>query len=189
MYDTFATNLEKNVKAESDQVMGYEDLMSIKEKEFNTLNAELLQKSKEQAEAEQMVADASTELGDTTAQMESDTKFFDKTKASCSTKADEWSERVRARTEELHGIDKGLDILTSDDAKELFAKAIKPGKETSSLLQVRRSAVEESSPRASAFKVLQAAASKSGSKRLAAIALQLRHSGHFEVVIEEIVKM
>ena len=34
---------------------------------------------------------------------------------------------MRARSEELAGINKGLEILTSDESRALFSKAIKPG--------------------------------------------------------------
>merc|ERR1719160_1887016 len=130
MYDTFVKNLEHETDVESEAQKNYEDLMAVKTKEHASLDAELKQRTAEKAEAEEMLADASQELDDTTKQMHADIEFFDETKASCSAKADEWSERVRARTEELAGIDKALEILTGDDAKALFNKAIKPGMET-----------------------------------------------------------
>merc|ERR1719389_936349 len=129
MYDTFVANLEKETATESDAQMHYEDLMSTKEKELASLTAELKVRTAEHAEALVQVADASQELDDTTQTMKADTDFFEDTKAACTAKADEWAERVRARTEELAGIDKAIEILTSDDAKALFGKAIKPGME------------------------------------------------------------
>merc|ERR1719421_232057 len=111
MYDTFVKNLESETDVESTAQKNYEDLMAVKEKEFATLSAELRQRTAEKAEAEAQLADASQELDDTTKQMKSDIDFFDTTKADCSAKADQWSERVRARTEELAGIDKAIDIL------------------------------------------------------------------------------
>merc|ERR1719231_2034590 len=116
--------------------------------------------------------------------MKADTIFFDETKAACQAKADEWAERVRARTEELAGINKALEILTSDDAKALFNKSIKPGKETS-FLQIE----SESQPQAKAYKALKEYATKAKSLRLAAIAATLRTGGHFDAVIAEVDKM
>merc|ERR1719214_126227 len=129
MYDTFVKNLESETETESSAQMNFEDLMSTKEKELASLNAELKVRTAEHSEALVQVADASQELDDTTQQMKADIDFFDDTKAACQAKADEWAERVRARTEELAGIAKAIEILTSDDAKELFSKAIKPGVE------------------------------------------------------------
>merc|ERR1719375_3118553 len=87
-------------------------------------------KEAEKAAAEEEQAQTSAAYDETTKQMKEDTEFFDTTKAACKAKADEWSERVRARTEEMAGIDKALEILTGDDARALFNKAIKPGMET-----------------------------------------------------------
>merc|ERR1719327_2521878 len=143
-------------------------------------------KEGEKAEAEKNLADNSQDLDDTTKSMKASTVLFDETKAACQTKADEWSERVRARTEELAGINKALEILTGDDAKALFNKAIKPGMET--LFQTG-STSSESQPQTKAYKALKAHASKAKSLRLAAIAATLRTGGHFDAVIAEIDKM
>merc|ERR1719337_395432 len=143
-------------------------------------------KEGEKADAEKDLADNSQDLDDTTKQMKADTAFFDETKAACQAKADEWAERVRARTEELAGINKAIEILTGDDAKALFSKAIKPGKET--FLQTG-SISSESQPQTKAYKTLKAHATKAKSLRLAAIAATLRTGGHFDAVIEEIDKM
>merc|ERR1719217_1979020 len=97
----------------------------------------------------------------------------------CTSKAAEWNERVRARTEELAGINKALEILTSDDAKALFNKAIKPGKET--FLQGQS---VQTSPRNLVYETLKKHATKSKSLRLAALAASVRASGHFDTVIE-----
>merc|ERR1719160_173 len=106
-------------------------------------------------------------------------------KAACTAKADEWSERVRARTEEMAGIDKALEILTGDDAKALFNKAIKPGMET--FLQIDSKGVV--APRNSAINALKNGAEKSKSLRLMAIAAALKSGGHFDAVTGEIDKM
>merc|ERR1719217_806641 len=102
----------------------------------------------------------------------------------CTSKAAEWNERVRARTEELAGINKALEILTSDDAKALFNKAIKPGKET--FLQGQS---VQTSPRNLVYETLKKHATKSKSLRLAALAASVRASGHFDTVIEAVDKM
>merc|ERR1719487_1608824 len=114
---------------EADAQQNFEGVIAVKQKEAATLTATMTQKEAEKAEAAQMLADASQELDDVSKQMKSDALFFSETKAACGTKADEWAERSRARTEELAGIAKAIEILTSDDAKALFGKAIKPGME------------------------------------------------------------
>jgi hypothetical protein len=185
MYDTFVNNLEKETGMESDAQMHYEDLMSTKEKEFASLTAELKIRVAEHAEALVQVADASQELDDTTQAMKADTDFFDDTKAACTAKADAWAERVRARTEELAGIDKAIEILTSDDAKALFGKAIKPGAEKT-FLQLSKD--EGAQGNKKAYKMLKTLAERTHSNRLARIAAAVRvtSEGHFDAVIEEI---
>merc|ERR1719453_2299391 len=184
MYDTFSMNLEKATEVEAVAQKNYESLIGVKENEMATLVDARKKKEGEKAEAEKDLADASQELDDTTKQMKADTIFFDETKAACQAKADEWAERVRARTEEMAGINKALEILTSDDEKALFNKSIKPGKETG-FLQI----ASESQPQVKAYKALKEHATKAKSLRLAAIAATLRTGGHFDAVIAEIDKM
>merc|ERR1719443_704202 len=189
MYDTFSMNLEKGTETEATQQKNYETLMATKMKELASLTSTIEAKEGHKAEAEKNLADSSQELDDTKAQMEADTALFDDTKAACNSKAAEWNERVRARSEELAGINKGLEILTSDDAQALFSKAIKPGMET--FLQESSAAESEldASPAAKAYRRLKAAATQTKSLALAQLAAQLRTGGHFEAVVSEIDKM
>jgi len=79
-----------------------------------------------------------------------------------------------------------LEILTSDEARELFAKSIKPGKETM-FLQVA-SDDSTTAPAQHAYAVLKAQATKAHSLRLAQLAATVRSakSGHFDKVIASI---
>jgi len=187
MYDTFSMNLEKATETEATQQKNYETLMATKNKEMQTLTETRIAKEGHKAEAEKNLADASQELDDTTVQMKADTELFDDTKAACTAKAAEWNERVRARSEEMAGINKGLEILTSDEARAMFTKAIKPGMEAAAFFQ--ESSVADSQPAMKAYKKLKAVAMKTKSLRLAQIAAQLRTGGHFDAVIVEIDKM
>merc|ERR1719265_1752758 len=185
MYDTFVKNLESETSTESDAQMAFEDLMATKTKELASLNAELKIRIAEHAEALVQVADASQELDDTTQQMKADIDFFDDAKKQCSAKADAWAERVRARTEELAGISKAIEILTSDDAKELFGKAIKPGMEKT-FLQI--SSETSTARKGKAYDKLKRIAQQTKSNRVAKIAAKLRLTtqGHFDAVVAEI---
>merc|ERR1719281_1489068 len=187
MYDTFSMNLEKATETEATQQKNYETLMATKMKELASLTSTIEAKEGHKAEAEKNLADSSQELDDTKVQMEADTALFDDTKAACNSKAAEWNERVRARSEELAGINKGLEILTSDESRALFSKAIKPGMET--FLQESRASETDTSPAAKAYRRLKAAATQTKSLALAQLAAQLRTGGHFEAVVTEIDKM
>merc|ERR1719478_1918472 len=134
MYLTFSNNLEADTLEEANQNHDYEKLYASLEKENNEFKATRDRKETEKAEAESMLADTTKAYEDTEKQMEADVEFFGKTKEACLSKHDEWVIRQKMRDDELSGIDKALELLTGDAARELFAKSIKPGVE--SFLQV-----------------------------------------------------
>merc|ERR1719388_154954 len=149
---------------------------------MSDLTAHLDKNETAKAEAQKTLADTTQNYDNTVKQMKEDEGFFDDAKAACMTKSDEWSERVRARTEELAGIDKALGILTSDDAKALFNKAIKPGMETS-LLQTSVDKVDD--PRLKAYFLLKSRGAMSGNLKLMALAAKVKTGGMFDMVIRE----
>jgi len=122
---------------------------------------------------------------DTDKQVQADTTFFDATKAACESKSKEWEIRKDMRDQELAGIAKGLEILTSDESRKLFASSIKPGL---SFLQTvtTRSSQSESAVR-SAYKVLRTQVRKTHNMRLAALAASVRvaEAGHFDEVLKD----
>jgi len=152
-------------------------------------------KETEKAEAEAMLADTTKAYDDTEKQMKADTEFFDQTKEACKSKHDEMETRVKLRNAEIDGIDKALEILTSDDARALFANAIKPGVSKSSFLQIAStpSLLQDSTsaPASRAYNALKAQVKKSHSIRLAQLAAQIRttKAGHFGAVIKAIDEM
>merc|ERR1719456_1930058 len=115
MYDTFSMNLEKATEAEATQQKNFEGVSAVNAEETKSFVDTRTKKEGEKAEAEKLLADTTQELDDTKANLEASVALFDDTKKVCTSKAAEWNERVRARTEELAGIDKALEILTSDD--------------------------------------------------------------------------
>merc|ERR1719272_296168 len=187
MYDSFTGDLESQTQEESGKQRDFEDLIATLVKEVNTMNEVILQKEGEKADAASKLADSMQELDDIQKQMKADMAFFDIMKAGCYSKHEEWTARSEARMEELKGIKKALEILTSDEARELFARSIKPGAETS-FLQVSSDSAHTA---AKAYNVLKEMAKKAHSLRLAALAATVRSSGvgHFDKVIEEIDKI
>jgi len=185
MYDTFSMNLEKGTETEAIAYKNYETLMGVKGNEMAHMLKKRAKKEAEKAAAEEDQAQTAATYDETVKQMKEDTEFFDTTKAACTAKSAEWSERVRARTEELAGIDKALEILTGDDARALFNKAIKPGMET--FMQVGMANAD--APRTKAYETLKKAGAKSKSLRLLSIAATIKAGGHFDAVTGEIDKM
>lgn len=193
MYSTFATNLESATQTEADQNQMYEKLYAEIEEANNKMKATRERKEEEKADAEAMLADTTKAYEDTEKQMEADKEFFDMTKEACHSKHEEWTVRKEMRDQELEGINAALELLTSDEARELFAKSIKPGVETFLQVASTPALLQQSSmaPAAKAYNALKAQIKKSHSVRLAALAVQIRTAkfGHFEGVIKAIDEM
>merc|ERR1719393_245590 len=193
MYLTFSNNLESSTLDEANQNADFEKMYASLEKENNKFKKTRARKEPEKAEAEAMLADTTKAYDDTEKQMKADMEFFDQTKAACESKHEEWTVRKELRDAELAGIDKALEILTRDEARELFAKSIKPGVET--FLQISSNPVllqnSAQAPAARAYNALKAQVKHSHSIRLAALAVQVRTSkaGHFDEVIKAIDEM
>jgi hypothetical protein len=184
MYTTFSTELESDTNAEAASNRNFEQFIATKEAEHATMTESLQKKETEKAEAEVMLAEALQEYDVTEQQMKADIEFFDATKSACTTKSDEWKTRSGLRKEELAGIEEALKILTSDAARELFDKAIKPGVATG-FLQVAAAPHNASKL---AYGALKAHATGAHSLRLAKLAATVSTVavGHFDKVITAI---
>lgn len=200
MYDTFSTDLEESTLVEATNNREYELFIKTKEAEKAAMQQAKKLREEQKADAEQALAEATAMYDETYATKESDEEFFDATKESCLAKKAEMDTRVAARTEELEGISKALEILTSDSARELFASAIKPGKETGASAKYDTEAValsfmqldgDATAPRAKAYALLKRQATKAHSIRLAQLAAQVHEAkvGHFDAVIKAIDEM
>jgi len=189
MYDTFTADIEKLTQEEATKQRDFEDLIATLTEELNLMNAEVLKKEEEKAAKEQELAQVAQELDDTQKELDETIAFFEKLKADCLAKHEEWTARKEGYTMELEGIKKALEILTSDEARALFNKAIKPGMETSFMQLNMDSSMKGASLKA--YEALKASAKKSHSLRLASLAATVRTMGvgHFDKVIEEIDKM
>jgi len=186
MYTTFATDLEHSTSEEAEQNAKFEAFIAAKQQELEAMQALKEQKEQQKAEAEQLLAQESQLYDDTEAQMNADIKFFDATKAACREKHSEWTTRQSMRAEELAGIEKALEILTSDEARELFGHTIKEGINTGTFfLQMGSSS---SAPAQSAYEALKSQATKAHSLRLARLAAAVSTSkvGHFDKVLAAI---
>merc|ERR1719169_95184 len=181
MYDTFAADLEKANSEESTAQKGFEDVIAKKTAKVKTLEGMVTDKSAQKAEKSTQLAENEELLEATQMQLKEDEEFFETARTSCKEKSDAWDERSRLRTEELSGINKALEILTSDDARATFGAATgtravdtfgSAGVDVA-FVQVE----EESSPRARAYKALKKAIQHGSGKKslmLARLAASVR---------------
>merc|ERR1719158_2342608 len=196
MYDTFAADIEKTNQEESNAQKGFEDVIDEKTAKVKMLQSSVTDKTATKATKSQELADAEELLEATQAQLHEDKEFFEMARQSCKEKSDEWDERGRMRTEELSGINKALEILTSDDARSTFisASGTRPqdtfgsaGVDGLDFIQVS----EESTPRGKAYAALKKSIDATKSLRLVRLAVAVRTAttGHFDDVIAEIDSM
>jgi peptidoglycan hydrolase CwlO-like protein len=187
MYDSMTSDLESKNADQAIKQKQFEELTATKNAELKTLKATLEKKKETLGEDTKTMTDSEVERDETQAQLKADEKFFEETKSACKTKADDWAERSRLRTEELAGINKAIEILTSDEAQATFGRA------TSMLLQSSQKTITKSaSPRRDeAARVLKIVAKKHHSLRMSAMAALIQSSteGHFDAVISEVDKL
>jgi len=197
MYRTFAQDLETATMEEAQANRKYEDFINAQEVELARLEREKAKREAEKVEKESQLADTQQIYDDTAAQEKADIAFFDQTKQACLNKHDAWTARAELRQEEIDGIYEALDILTTDSARELFASAIKDGKEVgaqdsydtgrdiTAFLQERSVVSDEASAPMRAFAELKKQAASAHSFRLAALAVRVRAAkvGHFDKVL------
>jgi len=183
LYDTFTKDLEGHHSDEAQKSTAYENLIATKQQEVHLLHEKIQKAVKVKVEAETMLAEALQSYDDTGAQLQDDVAFFDTTKGACESKTNAWATRKGLRTEQLAGIAQALTILTSDEARTLFDKAITPG--VGMFLQVSSSAF---GPAQHAAQALRRQAAKAHSLRLIAVAanLQFTQGGHFDEAISAI---
>jgi len=138
------------------------------------------------------LTEAEATLSATSEQKASDEDIFESTRSQCKAKSDDWDERGRLRTEQLTGINKALEILTSDEARDTFIAATGNrvienfGAEGTDVDFLQVDQIKD--PRQKAFLVLKNAIKGTNNLRLARIAALIRR-GHFDDVIANIEKM
>lgn len=165
MLETFSSNLSQSQKDELKNSEDYENLKATKEAEIAAATAQIETKTQELATTDEKLAIAKTDLEDTENSLSADQKFLMTLKQQCQTIDAEWEARQKTRTEELAAVAKALEILSGDDAHDLFTK-------TFNFLQ--RQSTVKSKTREQASKLLEVVARKNKNPKLITLALQIR---------------
>lgn len=184
MYETFASNVESMGLQEATANADYETLMKVEIAKLESFTNRKAAKEDEKANAAQDLANFIAIYDDTLEQKKADKALFDKTSNSCKVKHQEWTWRSGNRTAELGGVNEALKILTSDDAREAFAKA-------TNFIQLSRRSSTHSAASEKAYNILKSHARNAHSTRLATLAALVRSKskGHFREVIQAIEEM
>merc|ERR1719482_2281561 len=154
MLDAFKANLNNTEAVETKAVADFDSLMSAKNGQLDTAKSALLDKSAETGARATALSDSKEEKEDKEGQNDRDEGFVSSTKAACETKADEWAVRTKLRNEEIIAISEAIQVIHSDDARDLFKKSF--DKVTpSSFIQVAKERHSVAGTVAGAVKILE----------------------------------
>merc|ERR1719482_1935825 len=123
MLDAFKANLNNTEAVETKAVTDFDALMGAKNGQLDTAKNALLDKSEETGARETALFDSKEEKTDKEEQNTRDEGFVQETHTACDTKADEWAARKKLRNEEIIAISEAIQIIHSDDARDLFKKS------------------------------------------------------------------
>merc|ERR1712232_1044716 len=165
MKETFEANLSASQKEELANQKAYEELKAAKEEEITAGQNQIDSKTKELADTDEKNAQAKQDVEDTKASLSADEEFLMMLKEKCSMTDKEWEERTKTRQLEIEACSKALAFLSSDDAHDLFTRTFNPAFLQTSEADTRRSQVS---------KLLEVAAKKLQSPRLATLATKVK---------------
>merc|ERR1719456_1215850 len=190
MLQTFEDNLADATKKEKDTKASFDTLMEAKNSQLSAAQ-DALSGGEGEGAARTLAADeAQGEVDALTDQVTNDEKYIGQVEASYADKVDEWKERKRLRTEEIASISKAIEILASDDAKDLMSSSFKS--QGNFFLQQESSNAGCQWKRATkVVHKLRDMAAKHSDPRLAQLAVNvhLHSKGHFDKIVAEVMKM
>jgi len=190
MLQTFEDNLADATKKEADTKASFDTLMTSKNSQLSAAQDALSGGEGEGAARTLASDEAQEEVDALTTQVTNDEKYISQAEASYADKVVEWKERKRLRTEEIASISKAIEILASDDAKDLMSSSFKS--QGNFFLQEGSSRVGCERKRATkVVHKLRDMAAKHSDPRLAQLAVNvhLHSKGHFDKIVAEVMKM
>merc|ERR1719460_2078472 len=124
MMDSFTRDYASNDEEEKTKQKDFDELMKTKSSDLKKLEKALTDKTMNEGDDVKQLATDQKEREETEDELKATEEFLETTIDACKSKADEWAERSRLRTEELAGMNEAIDILTSDTAKGTFTTAV-----------------------------------------------------------------
>merc|ERR1719198_1370864 len=122
--DSFTRDYASTLEEEKTKQTDFDNLMATKTADLKKLEKALSDKTLNEGNDAKQLATDQKEREETQDELKAAEEFLATTTDACKSKANEWAERSRLRTEELAGMNQAIDILTSDDAKGTFATAV-----------------------------------------------------------------
>jgi len=192
MLNTFRDNLADATTQESEGVSTHTALMTSKRSQLSAAQEALAAEEAEGGLKGLNIEEAREQVLSLEAQISDDESYITEAKDAYAVKVTEWKERQRLRTGEIAAIGKAIEVLRSDDARDLMSSSFKS--QGAVLLQEADEDSEGCTPKkrkAKAVLSLREASAKHGDTRLAMLALQTQLSTgiDFSNVIAGIDKM
>merc|ERR1719465_304685 len=189
MLQTFQDNLADAEKKEKDAESSFDTLMGSKNSQLSAAQDALSGGEGEGAARALNAQESQDEVDALTTQVENDEKYIKQVEDSYAVKMTEWKERKRLRTEEIASISKAIEILASDDAKDLMSSSFKS--QGGFFLQESSAGCSQMKRAARVVTKLRDMATKHSDPRLAALAVSvhLNSKGHFDKIVAEVMKM
>lgn len=124
MKDEFVRDLSAAQKKEYKALVDFQNLQAAKLAEIAAANKQKDMKEASLADLLDRAAKAAEDLENMKAAKAADEKFLAEMEVNCQTVDQEYQARAKIRADELVALADVIDILTSDDARDLFAKSV-----------------------------------------------------------------
>jgi len=122
------SNMEKSLAdataSETEAIKTYEGLMAAQSKQVASLTGSIEEKTQRAGELAVSAVQMKNDLSDAQQALVEDKKYLAELDKTCASKASEWEERKKTRTEELAALAETITLLNDDDALELFKKTL-----------------------------------------------------------------
>eukprot|EP00933_Yihiella_yeosuensis_P006294 TRINITY_DN110991_c0_g1_i1.p1 TRINITY_DN110991_c0_g1~~TRINITY_DN110991_c0_g1_i1.p1 ORF type:complete len:677 (-),score=224.70 TRINITY_DN110991_c0_g1_i1:58-2088(-) len=177
--EDYQKDLDSVNKEESEKVAAYKKLMKNLADELSNMQATLAEQESLKGNSAKSLADAKMLRQETETEKKADEKVLVETQDACKLKKDQFEARKQLREEELAGVVKALEILTSDEAKNIFGGAAQV---FPAFIQIKGGS-DQDAQREMAYSSIKALAAKYKDIAMVQLAMQIQR-GHFDKVID-----
>jgi len=135
MHDEMSKDFADATAAENAGIESFEGSMAAKKREVNAGTKAIENKIAKNGELAVKLAQMKNDLGDTQESLESNTKMLADSDKDCKIKSEEWAVTSKTRSEELVAIADTINVLNSDESRDMFATTL-PKAGASSFMQL-----------------------------------------------------
>merc|ERR1719191_2143658 len=192
MRDTFKANLADAQQAESTSLEDYEKFSKVKTDNFDKMKTVFETNEEVMGTNDDEVATKNSSKADAEVSLLEESQFLEKLTAMCAKKTKEYEKRKMIRSNEEAAVAQGISILNSEEASKAFGdiKATTEGGTGPMLMQIsKHSVVSYDGVRPKVQHMIQRAAMKLKSLKLARVAVALEKGNPFEKVVKSVEDM